>query len=139
MKQNRSLRTIAFDGLVPMTADDPESINRQEFLQELESYRAAERRTQMATRSCNRNDGSAVEMQVFLNEFWSRRQRIGSPLHRVAYRGAFNAALPRFFIEQLSCPGQSVYDGFMGRGTTVIEAALLGRVPFGDDANPLSK
>ena len=122
-----------------MSAANVESISRQEFLRELESYSAAERRTQMATRICNRSDGSAVEMPVFLNEFWSRRQRIGSPLHRVAYRGAFNAALPRFFIEQLSCPGQSVYDGFMGRGTTVIEAALLGRVPFGNDANPLSK
>src|SRR5207245_2047253 len=31
------------------------------------------------------------------------------------------------------------YDCYMGRGTTPIEAALLGRVPFGADANPLCK
>jgi hypothetical protein len=31
-----------------------------------------------------------------------------------------------------------VYDPFMGRGTTLIEAALMGRVPYGCDVNPLS-
>jgi len=31
-----------------------------------------------------------------------------------------------------------VYDPFMGRGTTPLEAALLGRVPAGNDVNPLS-
>ena len=35
-------------------------------------------------------------------------------------------------------PGDVVYDPFMGRGTTPIEAALLGRVPWANDANPLS-
>src|SRR6266436_2384897 len=102
-----------------MTADNYESVSPKEFLQKLGCFRAQDRRTQTVARSCNRNDGSAVEMPVFLNEFWSRRQRIGSSLHRVAYRGAFNAALPGFFIEQLSRSGKSVYDCFMGRGTTV--------------------
>jgi SAM-dependent methyltransferase len=46
--------------------------------------------------------------------------------------------LPRFFIERLTKPGEVVYDPFMGRGTTVLEAALLGRVPCGCDINPLS-
>src|SRR5208283_219988 len=46
--------------------------------------------------------------------------------------------LPRFFIERLTRPGEVVYDPFMGRGTTPLEAALLGRVPFGNDINPLS-
>jgi hypothetical protein len=32
-----------------------------------------------------------------------------------------------------------VYDPFMGRGTTPLEAALLGRVPWGNDINPLSR
>src|SRR5262249_45018380 len=35
-------------------------------------------------------------------------------------------------------PGDKVYDPFMGRGTTAVEAALLGRVPLGNDINPLS-
>src|SRR5690606_24256851 len=33
--------------------------------------------------------------------------------------------------------GDRVYDPFMGRGTTPLEAALRGRVPVGNDANPL--
>jgi len=32
-----------------------------------------------------------------------------------------------------------VYDPFMGRGTTILEAALLGRTAFGNDVNPLSR
>lgn len=36
-------------------------------------------------------------------------------------------------------PGDVVYDPFMGRGTTALEAALQGRVPYGCDINPLSE
>jgi hypothetical protein len=39
----------------------------------------------------------------------------------------------------LTAPGDTVYDPFAGRGTTLIEAALHGRVPFGCDINPLSR
>ncbi|MCA8958037.1 MAG: site-specific DNA-methyltransferase, partial [Planctomycetes bacterium] len=46
--------------------------------------------------------------------------------------------LPRFFIERLTAPGELVYDPFLGRGTTLVEAALLGRVGLGCDVNPLS-
>ena len=35
-------------------------------------------------------------------------------------------------------PGDVVYDPFMGRGTTLLEAALSGRTPAGCDINPLS-
>lgn len=74
----------------------------------------------------------------YVNEFWTARQRQASSLHEVSYRACFKPQLPRFFIERLSRPGEVVYDPFMGRGTTPIEAALLGRVPFGNDINPLS-
>src|SRR5207253_507352 len=50
----------------------------------------------------------------------------------------FKPQLPRFFIERLTQPRELVYDPFMGRGTTLIEAAMLGRVPHGCDVNPLS-
>src|SRR5205814_6595274 len=53
-------------------------------------------------------------------------------------RACFTPQLPRFFIERLSEPGEVVYDPFMGRGTTVIEAALLKRIPYACDINPLS-
>ena len=42
------------------------------------------------------------------------------------------------FIEALTEPGDLVYDPFSGRGTTVIEAGLLGRRVAANDVNPLS-
>ena len=75
----------------------------------------------------------------FINEFWPARQRGGHSLHEISYRACFKAELPRFFIELLSHPDELIYDPFMGRGTTIIEAALLGRHVVGNDANPLSR
>jgi hypothetical protein len=82
--------------------------------------------------------GAALEVPTFVNEYWTARQRQASSLHEVSYRACFKPQLPRFFIERLTAPGDRVYDPFMGRGTTLIEAALLGRVPLGCDVNPLS-
>jgi DNA modification methylase len=79
------------------------------------------------------------EVPVFINEFWTAKQRQASSLHEVSYRACFKPQLPRFFIERLTRPGDIVYDPFMGRGTTLIEAALLGRTPYGCDINPLSQ
>jgi DNA modification methylase len=79
------------------------------------------------------------EVPVFINEFWTAKQRQASSLHEVSYRACFKPQLPRFFIERLTRPGDVVYDPFMGRGTTLIEAALLGRTPYGCDINPLSQ
>ncbi len=71
-------------------------------------------------------------------EFWSARQRTCSPLHEISYRACFKPQLPRFFISALTKPGDIVYDPFSGRGTTVIEAGLLGRNFIANDASPLS-
>ena len=76
---------------------------------------------------------------TFVNEFWTSKQRAAHSLHEVSYRACFKPQLPRFFIERLTQPGDRVYDPFMGRGTTPLEAALLGRVPAGCDVNPLSR
>jgi hypothetical protein len=35
---------------------------------------------------------------VFINEFWTSKQRQASPLHEIAYRACFKPQLPRFFI-----------------------------------------
>ncbi len=72
------------------------------------------------------------------NEFWTAAQREGHSLHEVSYRACFKPSLPAFFIERLSRPGDCVYDPFMGRGTTPLEALLRGRVPAGNDVNPLA-
>lgn len=74
---------------------------------------------------------------VFTNEFWTSKQRAAHSLHEISYRACFKPQLPRFFIERLSQPGEVVFDPFMGRGTTLLEAALLGRTPWGCDLNPL--
>lgn len=75
----------------------------------------------------------------FTSEFWTPRQRQASSLHEISYRACFKPHLPRFFIERFTRPGDVVYDPFMGRGTTLVEAALLGRAAWGNDVNPLSK
>jgi len=82
--------------------------------------------------------GERVVVPTYVNEFWTSKQRAANSLHEVSYRACFKPQLPRFFIERLTEPGDVVYDPFMGRGTTLVEAALLGRVPFGCDVNPLS-
>ncbi|MBI5396486.1 MAG: site-specific DNA-methyltransferase [Verrucomicrobia bacterium] len=84
------------------------------------------------------DDGHTLAVDTFLNEFWTSRQRQAHNLHEISYRACFKPQLPRFFIERLTRPGEVVYDPFMGRGTTPLEAAFLGRVPFGNDINPLS-
>lgn len=79
-----------------------------------------------------------LHVPTFANEFWTSRQRAANSLHEISYRACFKPQLPRFFIERLTNPGDRVYDPFMGRGTTVLEAALLGRRAVGCDVNPLS-
>ena len=86
--------------------------------------------------------GTGADRQIvdtFTGEFWTSAQRKGHSLHEVSYRACFKPQLPAFFIDRLSGPGDLVYDPFLGRGTTLLEAALRGRVPCGTDINPLSK
>lgn len=50
----------------------------------------------------------------------------------------FPPSIPHFFIRWLTQPNDVVYDPFSGRGTTVLEACLLGRIGLGSDANPMA-
>jgi hypothetical protein len=79
-----------------------------------------------------------MQIPRFVNEFWTSRQRQSNPIHEVSYRACFKAELPRFFINLLSKEKDVVYDPFAGRGTTIIEAALLSRNIIANDINPLS-
>lgn len=81
---------------------------------------------------------SGKAFPVFINEFWTAKQRQANSLHEVSYRACFKPQLPRFFIELFTKENEIVYDPFNGRGTTVIEAALLGRNVIANDVNPLS-
>jgi hypothetical protein len=75
---------------------------------------------------------------VYSGELWTSRQRQSSSLHEISYRACFKAQLPKFFIELLTKTGDVVYDPFSGRGTTALEAGLLGRSVVANDINPLS-
>ena len=89
--------------------------------------------------ACNELPVGDDTIPVFINEFWTSKQRAANALHEVSYRACFKPQLPRFFIERLTHEGDVVYDPFMGRGTTLLEAALLGRKVVGCDVNPLSQ
>ena len=104
-------------------------------LTQFKEFGTATRLTQTQARLFS---GEALSVPTCVNAFWTAKQRAANSLHEISYRACFKPQLPRFFIERLTTPGQVVYDPFMGRGTTIIEAALLGRIPCGCDANPLS-
>ena len=83
-------------------------------------------------------DVAGQSIPRFIGEFWTSQQRQALSLHEVSYRACFKPQLPRFFIEYLTNEGDIVYDPFSGRGTTVLEAGLLGRKVIANDVNPLS-
>jgi hypothetical protein len=106
--------------------------------QQLSDFREFGTETRLAHTPAHTFSGENITVPTYINEFWTSKQRAASRLHEISYRACFKPQLPRFFIERLTRPGEVVYDPFMGRGTTLLEAALLGRIPFGCDVNPLS-
>jgi hypothetical protein len=81
---------------------------------------------------------TAEGIPYYVNAFWTAGQRCAHPLHEISYRACFKPQLPAFFIDRLTQPGDVLCDPFMGRGTSVLQAAFMGRRPIGSDANPLS-
>ena len=78
-------------------------------------------------------------LRYYTNEFWTAGQRQAHSIHEISYRACFKPQLPQFFIERLTSVGETVYDPFSGRGTTAVQAALMGRRPVANDINPLSE
>ncbi len=74
-----------------------------------------------------------------INEFWTSKQRQGNSIHEISYRACFKPQLPNYFIKNYTKEGDIIYDPFSGRGTTILEAALLNRKVIGNDINPLSQ
>lgn len=107
----------------------------EDFIREIISFNEFGEKTQIET-ICG---VGSKPVPVFINEFWTSKQRANSSIHEISYRACFKAQLPRFFIERLTEIGDVVYDPFMGRGTTLLEGALLKRNIIGCDINPLSK
>jgi len=124
---------------LPLDFDQTRGSPRADALiRELISFREFGQPTRQVLTAVPTSQGGLLKVPTFVNEFWTARQRQASSLHEVSYRACFKPQLPRFFIQRLTQPGEVVYDPFMGRGTTVLEAALLDRVPMGNDINPLS-
>ncbi|MFM8831553.1 MAG: DNA methyltransferase [Spartobacteria bacterium] len=80
-----------------------------------------------------------MKLRANEGEFWTSNQRSSHSLHEIPYRACFKPELAGFFIDRFTTPGETVYDPFMGRGTTPLEAALRGRIAMGSDANPLGE
>ncbi len=109
----------------------------------LATFTAAEGLLGSEARDCesvlDKVDLSHGPVECFINEFWTARQRQAHSLHEISYRACFKPQLPRFFIRMLTREGDTVLDPFSGRGTTPIEAALLGRNLVANDINPVSR
>lgn len=127
-----------FAELAPSAADEPDAALHAELTAFAGDDPAAARPTHL-THTAYELGGRTRRVPTYVNEFWTAKQRAASSLHEVSYRACFKPQLPRFFIERLTAPGDAVHDPFMGRGTTPLEAALLGRRPTGSDVNPLSR
>jgi len=80
---------------------------------------------------------STAKISYQIGELWTSKQRQANRIHEISYRACFKPQLPAYFIERFTDKGDVVYDPFMGRGTTPVEAALHGRIPYGNDVNPL--
>lgn len=78
------------------------------------------------------------EVKYLKGSFWTSSQRKGNSIHQISYRACFKPQLPEFFIKRYTGVNQVVYDPFMGRGTTPIEAILNRRYAIGNDINRLS-
>lgn len=87
----------------------------------------------------NQPNSYAVYVPTEIDEYWTAKQRAGHSIHEVSYRACYKPQLPAYFINKYCKTESVIYDPFMGRGTTLIEAQLHGHRVIGNDINPLSK
>jgi DNA modification methylase len=53
-----------------------------------------------------------------------------------SHSAPFPRAIPEFFIQAFSDPGDVVFDPFLGSGTTMVAAAMLDRIGCGIEISP---
>ncbi len=87
----------------------------------------------------NHPNSYSIYVPTEADEFWTAKQRAGHSIHEISYRACYKPQLPAYFIQKFCKLESVVYDPFMGRGTTLIEAQLHGHKVIGNDINPLSK
>ena len=123
-----------------MNRDEPmqSKLRSKAFVEQIESFDDFGTSTRFEDFEWEFDGQTGTTLKAY-NEYWTSRQRQAHSLHEISYRACFKPQLPRFFIERLTDPGDSVFDPFMGRGTTQLESLLLGRKPLGNDINPLGR
>ncbi len=79
-------------------------------------------------------------MSKELKDIFNNTKKEGNhSLHNFhAFPCKFPAFIPRKIIQKFGKKGDIVFDPFVGSGTTLLEATLLGHSSFGSDINPLS-
>jgi DNA modification methylase len=75
-----------------------------------------------------------------IGTFWETRQRKNEhSLHQIPYRASFKPSLVEYFIKSFTGHSDIVMDPFMGRGTVILQAILMGHRAIGNDVNLLCK
>lgn len=74
--------------------------------------------------------------EIETNTVWSFPDRGKWATHDAKYRGNWSPYIPRNIILRYSDKGDLILDQFVGGGTTLVEAKLLGRDIIGVDVNP---
>lgn len=113
-------------------------MSSSEFFDEITNFSLFGKSTELIPYEWEFDGKSGITFKA-INEYWTSGQRKANALHEISYRACFKPQLAEFFIKRLSEVDDVVYDPFMGRGTTLLEAFLLERIPKGNDINPLSK
>jgi SAM-dependent methyltransferase len=95
------------------------------------------------TPALRRETRPGLPAPYWIGALWTARQRQMHPVHyAISYRASFKPELPDFFIRRylLERGVQSgvVLDPFGGRGTTALQANLLGFRAIHNDLNPVS-
>ncbi len=78
---------------------------------------------------------STSEYSRFTTTLWDVPLRGTWAVHQPTYRGNWAPQIPRALLETYTRPGDLVLDPFVGGGTTLIEAVLLGRNAIGYDVS----
>ncbi|GIX40982.1 MAG: DNA methylase [Leptospiraceae bacterium] len=88
----------------------------------------------------NNNLAYRINITKQEDEFWTSNQRKMHPIHyTISYRASFKPELPEFFIRRyLNDKTKVVMDPFSGRGTTIIQANLMGYKAIHNDLSPVS-
>jgi len=86
-----------------------------------------------------------INSVILLDKVIPQLEWKGSPrnmdnkLHTIcSYMAMFPPSVPNHFIKKYSKVGDIVLDVFSGRGTTILEACMKGRIGIGNDLSPLA-